>query len=197
MPAPKGQEEDAEPQRMTRRQLLVAGGRAGSVLAVGGVAAIVGRRAAREETVWQIDPEACNFCGNCATYCVLDPSAVKCVHAFDLCGYCDFCSGYFEQGSGASGSETGAENQLCPAGAILRTHVEGTHYEYKIVEDKCIGCAKCVKGCTEQANGALFLQVRHDRCVNCNECAIAAACPADAFRQVPAWQPYILKGKGH
>ena len=42
-------------------------------------------------------------------------------------------------------------------------------------------------------NGSLFLQVRHDRCLNCNECAIGRACPAQAFRRVPAEQPYLLK----
>ena len=35
--------------------------------------------------------------------------------------------------------------------------------------------------------------VRHDRCVNCNECAIAQVCPADAFVRLPASDPYILK----
>jgi electron transport complex protein RnfB len=50
-----------------------------------------------------------------------------------------------------------------------------------------------VKGCFEQGNGSLFLQVRHDRCLNCNECSIAKACPSDAFRRVPASAPYLLK----
>ncbi|MHC4761400.1 MAG: hypothetical protein ACYS9H_08680 [Planctomycetota bacterium] len=34
-------------------------------------------------------------CGNCATHCVLNESAVKCVHAYAMCGYCDLCTGYF------------------------------------------------------------------------------------------------------
>jgi electron transport complex protein RnfB len=42
-------------------------------------------------------------------------------------------------------------------------------------------------------NGSLFLQVRHDRCKNCNECSIAAACPSQAYTRVPAHQPYLLK----
>jgi electron transport complex protein RnfB len=58
----------------------------------------------------------------------------------------------------------------------------------------CVGCAKCVKGCNAFGNGSLFLQVRHDRCLNCNACAIARACPSDAFRRISADQPYILKG---
>ncbi len=49
-----------------------------------------------------------------------------------------------------------------------------------------MGCGKCVKGCNMFGNGSLYLQVSHDRCVNCNICAISTACPAQAFRQVPA-----------
>ena len=47
--------------------------------------------------------------------------------------------------------------------------------EYIIDEELCIGCAKCVKGCAAFGNGSLHLQVRHDRCLNCNECTIATA----------------------
>jgi electron transport complex protein RnfB len=45
-------------------------------------------------------------------------------------------------------------------------------------------------------NGSLYLQVNHDRCVNCNICAISTACPAQALVQVPATNPYLLRGKG-
>jgi electron transport complex protein RnfB len=91
--------------------------------------------------------------------------------------------------------ENGAEKHLCPTGAINRRFVERhgdeRFFEYTIDEQKCIGCAKCVAGC-RLMNGSLYLQVRHDRCVNCNECAIAVACPAQAFRRVPAAEPYLL-----
>jgi electron transport complex protein RnfB len=40
----------------------------------------------------------------------------------------------------------------------------------------------------------LFLQVRHDRCLNCNQCAIATVCPSGAFKRVPADHPYLFKG---
>jgi electron transport complex protein RnfB len=126
---------------------------------------------------------------------VLEESAVKCVQVYAICGYCDFCPGYFELG--ASVLEPGAENELCPTGAISRTFVEEPYYEYTIDESLCIGCAKCVKGCAAFGNGSLFLQVRHDRCLNCNECAIAVACPSGAFRRVPADRPYLLKGEEH
>ena len=144
--------------------------------------------------VWQIDPYKCIACDRCSTYCVLEESAVKCVQVYPICGYCKICFGFFEpEPYDING---GAENQFCPTGAIVRTFIEDPYYEYKIDESLCIGCGKCVKGCNTFGNGSFFLQVRHDRCVNCNECAIAAACPADAFVRVPAERPYLLKEVG-
>ena len=76
--------------------------------------------------------------------------------------------------------DTGAENQLCPTGAITRKYIDkkgGVRYfEYTIDEGLCIACGKCVVGC-RLMNGSLFLQVRHDRCLNCNECSIAVGLP--------------------
>ena len=176
-----GQPSDEE---MTRRDLLRKVGRAAMVAGIGGSLWALVRRAGATKLVWQIDPDKCIACGNCATNCVLEPSAVKCVHAFDLCGYCKLCFGYFEPQADAFNSA--AENQLCPTGAIRRRLVEEPYYEYTIDESLCIGCGKCVKGCNAFGNGALYLQVRHDLCLNCNECAIAAACPSDAFVRIPA-----------
>ncbi|MDQ1255952.1 MAG: H+/Na+-translocating ferredoxin:NAD+ oxidoreductase subunit, partial [Candidatus Hydrogenedentes bacterium] len=51
----------------------------------------------------------------------------------------------------------------------------------------------CVKGCGTFGNGSLYMQVKHDLCVYCNACAIARACPADAFRRIPARTAYLLK----
>jgi len=145
------------------------------------------------EWVWQIDPFKCTQCGRCATECVRNPSAVKCVHAYDLCGYCDLCGGYFKPNT--KELQTGAEYQLCPSAAIERRFIEEPYFEYIINEDLCIGCAKCVKGCTSFGNGSLHLQIRHDRCDNCNECAIARMCPSDAISRVPFDEPYIIKGE--
>jgi electron transport complex protein RnfB len=149
----------------------------------------------KTKTVWQIDPYTCVACGNCATYCVLDESAVKCTHAFAVCGYCRICFGFF--GPESLDITEAAENQICPTGAINRRFVEDPYYEYTIDESLCNGCGKCVKGCNTFGNGALFLQVRHDRCLNCNECSIAAACPSGAFKRVPAETPYLLKRANH
>ena len=186
-------------QAIGRRGFLGNGIRVVGALGLGGAAGWLATREGRAEDepyVWQIEPDKCIACTNCQTQCVLEPSAVKAVQCFLMCGYCDVCTGYFPM----TGFElnTGAENQLCPTGAINRKGIEEQagvrYYEYTIDEPKCIGCAKCVKGCGLM-NGSLYLQVRHDCCVHCNECAIAVACPTEAFRRVPASAPYLLKKK--
>jgi len=160
------------------------------------VLSLVGRAArgpaAGSRLVWQVDPAKCTQCGRCATMCVLEPSAVKCVHAFTMCGYCKRCFGFF-QPSDVSVLDESGEKQLCPTGALRRSFVEGEYFEYTIDETRCIGCALCVEGCGKFGNGSLFLQVRHDRCVNCNECRIAANCPSGAISRVPMGTPYLLK----
>ena len=163
----------------------------GAVGLTGFAGFLAGRRGQVDEEVWQIDPHTCIACGNCATYCVLDVSAVKCFHAFAMCGYCELCTGYFEPEPSALNS--GAENQLCPTGAILRERIEDPYHEYTIDRTLCIGCGKCVKGCGTFGNGSLYLQVDHDRCVHCNECAISISCPSRAFRRVSAAHPYLKK----
>lgn len=162
---------------------------------LGGVAGFLGRKSKAANTLWQIDPHTCVACGNCATYCVLEESAVKCVHSYAICGYCKICFGFF--GPEPFDITEAAENQLCPTGAIKRTYVEDPYYEYTIDETLCNGCGKCVKGCNTFGNGSLHLQVRHDRCLNCNECSIAVACPSGAYKRVPAGEPYLLKEVGH
>jgi len=109
-----------------------------------------------------------------------------------MCGYCDLCSGYLQPG--AKSRDTGAESQLCPTGALKRTYIEDPYFQYTIDEKLCIGCAKCVKGCGAFGNGSLYLQVKHDRCVNCNVCSISRVCSSQAFSRVPASKPYILRG---
>lgn len=178
---------------VSRREALAGTVRAGGLLAIGGFlgAVVLGRSA--QATVWQIDPFKCTWCGKCATNCVLNPSAVKCYNVFPLCGYCNLCTGYFE--ASPNSLTTAAENQLCPTDALVRKWVEGEYYEYTINSALCIGCAKCVKGCTEYGNGSLFLQIDHKECVGCNQCSIAQACPSQAIHRVPASKPYILKDK--
>lgn len=176
-----------------RRDFLRLSLQGAALAAVGGFCGWLAARGGASRTVWQLDPVRCIQCGRCATHCVMTPSAVKCVHAYDMCGYCELCTAFFEPDP--NGLNTGAENQLCPTGAIERTYVEEPYYEYKIAEALCIGCGKCVKGCTLFGNGSMHLQVRHDRCLGCNECSIAVVCPSEAFSRVTADQPYRMKGR--
>jgi electron transport complex protein RnfB len=174
---------------ISRRQFV----RGAGFLGLGGlIGALAGHRHA-QATVWQLDPNACVSCGRCATDCVLEKSAVTAVHSHDQCGYCELCTAYFEPDP--LDLDTGAENQLCPTGAIKRTFVEEPYFEYHIDEALCIGCGKCVQGCTMFGNGSMRLQVRHDRCLNCNECSIAVVCPAQAYRRVSADDPILLRGE--
>jgi electron transport complex protein RnfB len=183
------------PTPVSRRQFLRNGARVVGLTGLGALAGLLATHSRAQTTVWQIDPARCLRCDKCATECVLPQSAVKCVHAFARCGYCKLCTGYFVPDPNAL--TTAAENQLCPTAAIKRKFVEDPYYQYTIDEDLCIGCARCVEGCNRFGNGSLFLQIRHDRCVNCNECSIAKVCPGDAFRRVPSNRPYFLNAANH
>lgn len=185
----------SNPHHVSRRDFFRNGLRVGGMTALGALGGVVATRSNADDYVWQIDPQKCSHCGHCATDCVLQESAVKCVQDYSICGYCDLCTGYFE--AEPISLNTGAENQLCPTGAIIRKFVEDPYFEYSIAEDLCIGCAKCVKGCQLFGNGSFYLQIRHDRCVNCNECAIARVCPSDAFKRVPRAKPNIGKEIAH
>jgi len=177
---------------ITRRAFLK---RCATVTAGATVASLAGgvlfKKGQDDACVWQIDPQKCIFCGKCETDCVLRMSAVKCVHAKKVCGYCDLCGGYFR--ANVKDFNTGAENLMCPTGAIRRRFVEDPYFEYTIDEALCNGCGKCCKGCNSFGNGSLYLQIKRDLCKNCNECALERACPADAIKRVMAREAYILK----
>jgi electron transport complex protein RnfB len=126
---------------------------------------------------------------------VRDQSAVRCFHEFKMCGYCELCTGFF--GAQPATLNEYAENQVCPTGAILRNYVEDPYFQYKIDEERCIGCARCVEGCKQFGNGSLYLQVRQDLCLRCNECNIAKNCPSQAIVRVPAERPYIPRTGSH
>ena len=184
-------------EKITRREALRSGARGAGLLVLGGAAGALIASSRKDNWVWQINPHKCIECGNCETYCVLETSAVKAVHAFEMCGRCNMCTGYYVQQPGSKAG-AGAEYQVCPTHAIVRNPIEGKNfrnYDYTIDEDLCVGCGKCVKGCKTQ-NGSLYLQIKHDLCVNCNECSIAAACPGEAILRVPASTPYFKKGSG-
>jgi Na+-translocating ferredoxin:NAD+ oxidoreductase subunit B len=182
---------ESTPPRASRFEFIKEGAARLATLALGVVGGLALFRSARANTVWQIDPTTCVHCEKCATECVVSPSAVKCVQLYPSCGYCRLCFGYFVPN--APHLTSAAENQLCPTGAIERLFVEDPYWEYNIKEDACIGCAKCVKACEQFGNGSFYLQVRHDRCVNCNDCSIARQCPSNSWHRVPADRPYKLK----
>lgn len=182
---------------VTRRDLLGRCLRGGALLGLGAVGAAAAMRGQRKASVdglvWQIDPYKCTWCGKCETACVLAPSAVKCFRDHKMCGYCEICTGF--QAPVRLADDEAAENQICPTQAIDRIHKESVYYEYQVDTAKCIGCAKCCEGCTTFGNGSMYLQVYHDRCLNCAVCTIARACPAQAFVRVPASDPYLIKSR--
>lgn len=178
--------------KYNRRRFIKSGATFTVGIALAGIGISSLTKLQTSKYVWQIDPFKCNQCGRCATECVINPSAVKCVHAFNLCGYCDLCGGYLKPT--AKERNTAAENQLCPTAALERKFIEDPYFEYTIHEEKCIGCAKCVKGCSSFGNGSLHLQIMHHLCVDCNQCSIARVCPSDAISRIPIDQAYEVKG---
>jgi len=185
--------EDNKNSPLSRRKFLHTFGSAvagGTILALtGGLAT---KLSGKDMLYWQIDPDKCIECGRCETDCVLSVSAVKCMHAKMVCGFCDLCGGYYR--SNVKDLNTAAENLMCPTGAIYRKFIEDPYFEYTIDESLCTGCAKCVKGCNSFGNGSLYLQIKRELCVNCNECQIAKVCPSDAISLVGFDTPYNLKG---
>lgn len=188
--------------KSSRREFLKRCARYAGSAAVAGVAGGLVIRADADK-VWQLNPDLCTTCrgftntdgwGKCATECVLKLSAVRVVNDFTQCGYCMICPGYHDVKS-ATDARGIPTRFVCPRDAIVRKpvgHVDpsdpnNNFYEYTIDESKCNGCGKCVEGCRPpMGNGSLKLQVRHDLCVDCNRCAIAAACPSEAFIRVNA-----------
>jgi electron transport complex protein RnfB len=178
-------------ERSTRRQFIDRTCRIAGFVTLGGAAGLLARRASAN-SVYQVDPVKCTSCDLCRTSCVLSHSAVKAVNDFEKCGYCMLCPAYMDVTSSPDerGIPTG---RVCPQDALKR-RVVGTvdaddpnnnYYEYAVDEARCDGCGKCVKACLPPAgNGSLRLEIRYDRCLECNECAIQVACPDRAIVRV-------------
>jgi electron transport complex protein RnfB len=177
----------------TRRVFVKRAGKIAIILPLALIPVALVKKVSASGYVWQIDPFKCTQCGQCKTNCIKTPSASKCVHAYQLCGFCDLCGGYQRQG--VKNISTAAENQLCPTGAITRKFVEEPYFEYTINEALCDGCAKCVKGCADFGNGSLYMQIRQNICDNCNDCSIARSCPSGAISRVSVSDEYIQKDK--
>jgi electron transport complex protein RnfB len=178
-------------EKSSRREFIDRSFRVIGIAGIGGAAAVLARRAV-SNTVFQVDPSKCVACDLCRTSCVLSHSAVKAVNVFKECGYCQLCPAYFDVTSmpDEMGLPTG---KVCPQDALQRRVVgkideedpNNNYYEYVVDESLCDGCGKCVKACKPPAgNGALRLEVRYNRCVECDSCSIGIACPENAIVRI-------------
>jgi electron transport complex protein RnfB len=189
-------------EKTSRREFIDRSFRIVGLVGIGGAAALLTRRAAGS-TVFQVDPSRCVACDLCRTSCVLSHSAVKAVNDFSKCGYCQLCPAYYDVTSMPDeiGLPTG---KTCPRDALKRRVVgevdeedpNNNYYEYNIDEDLCDGCGRCVKACKPPAgNGSLHLEVRYNRCFECDACEIQRVCPEDAIIRIPA--PGFSPTEGH
>jgi electron transport complex protein RnfB len=179
-------------EKSSRREFMDRSFRILGLAGIGGSAVLLAKRSARS-MVFQVDPSKCAACDLCRTSCVLSHSAVKAVNEFTECGYCQLCPAYFDVTSqpDEKGLPTG---KTCPQDALKRRVVgkideedpNNNYYEYIIDESLCDGCGKCVKACKPPAgNGSLHLEVRYNRCLDCDSCAIQRVCPENAIIRVP------------
>lgn len=133
----------------------------------------------RKGESYQIDPEKCVACGNCAHNCVRqDIPAIQAINDQEKCGFCERCVAYFVEPE--NGSETG-ENLVCPYKALTRTRVDEFKYRYTVDHSKCRGCGRCVKLCKKKGQSSLKLFVNENLCLHCKTCSAKAACPHSAF----------------
>jgi electron transport complex protein RnfB len=187
-------------EKSSRREFFDRSFRIVGLAGLGGAATLLARRAA-SNTVFQVDPSKCVACDLCRTSCVLSHSAVKAVNEFNKCGYCQLCPAYYDVTSQPDdmGLPTG---KVCPQDALKRKVVgkvdtedpNNNYYEYTVDESLCDGCGKCVKACKPPAgNGALRLEVRFNRCLECDECSIKIVCPENAFVRIstPGLSPAV------
>ena len=189
-------------EKPSRRQFIDLSFRVAGLAGIGGAAALLTKRA-EGNAVFQVDPAKCAACDLCRTSCVLSHSAVKAVNNFSECGYCQLCPAYYDVASEPDemGLPTG---KTCPQDALNRRVVgkiykddpNNNYYEYTIDESLCDGCGKCVKACKPPAgNGSLHLQVRYNRCLECDSCSIQRVCPENAIVRVPT--PGLPPAKKH
>lgn len=179
-------------EKPSRREFFDRSLRILGLAGIGGAAVLLTKRSANS-MVFQVDPSKCAACDLCRTSCVLSHSAVKAVNEFTKCGYCQLCPAYFDVTSqpDEKGLPTGT---TCPQDALKRRVVgkideedpNNNYYEYTIDESLCDGCGKCVKACKPPAgNGSLHLEVRYNRCLECDSCAIQRVCPQSAIVRIP------------
>ena len=180
--------------KIDRRQFLLTTGRAACVLAIGGLAYRIISSHMDEETagprsryVWAIDPFACTACGKCETECVRKPSAVKAVNDQKKCSYCVVCYGHITNTRIPTDRIMTDGIRLCKHDAVRRRSFSGQpdgHFIYDIDHNKCTACGLCVQQCLEHGSESIFLIIRPDLCLACNDCSIARRCPEKAIDRV-------------
>jgi len=69
---------------LNRRDFLKTGLRAAAFLSLASITGYSLSKSMSDDLVWQIDPTKCVQCGKCATNCVLNMSAVKCMHVHKM-----------------------------------------------------------------------------------------------------------------
>lgn len=182
----------------TRRQFLLWLGRALGTTAMGLVAVRVLKGGNPDAEFiqpphrygWQINPEKCTFCNLCTTACVRLPSAVKAVNDQKKCSNCVACYGHVRDLKTPSRLIATTDMLVCPVDALKRTHLFGGMdgaYLYTIDADRCNGCGQCALQCNHHGSKSLFLVIRPDLCLGCNECGIARVCPSKAVERVPLY----------
>lgn len=185
---------------VSRRKAIDRLARGVVVAGLGGTAGYLVQKA-QGQVVWQVDAAKCvnsklgevgvKVCELCMKECVVSQSAVRAVNEYSECGRCYICPAYYNVKS-AVGRDGLPSEKLCPRDAIERKPIgeadpadpANNFYEYVIDETKCDGCGKCVMACKEPAGlGSIRLRVRHNLCVNCNNCTISTVCPKEALVQ--------------
>lgn len=189
----------------TRRQFLIGVCRALGGFALAGVALRVLKGGGSDPQFiqpphrfgWQIDPQACTYCGLCEKACVRRPSAVKAVNDQKKCSNCVACYGHLRDLKTPSAQIASTDQLVCPLRAVSRTLLFGGingAYRYDIDPALCTGCSKCARECNVHGSGSMFLIIRPDLCFECDECAIARVCPSKAVLKVPLYPASEIKG---
>jgi electron transport complex protein RnfB len=186
----------SEKKDVSRRDFMRLGGRLAAGGVLGGIAwrALAGTDPEFEleqpgvRYAWQIDPEKCSFCGKCASACVRQPSAVKAVNDQKKCSYCVICYGHISNKEIDSVKVETDGHKVCPVDAVRRHNYSGGpdgYFTYTIDHERCIGCGECAHACNGHGSKSLFLIIRPDLCLGCNQCQIALECPENAITRLP------------
>jgi electron transport complex protein RnfB len=136
---------------------------------------------------WQINHDKCTYCGQCETACVRKPSAVKAVNDQKKCSFCVVCYGHITNKLIESSKIETDGKKVCPHNAVKRKNYCGGldgYYIYSVDDKRCVGCAKCVERCNFEGNQSMFLIIRPDLCLGCNDCDIAKQCPSQAIERI-------------